>query len=107
MNSLLLAAELLGSDNFGTREFFSTWEIAKGGKGENFMTLDLQEISKLIDSDPVGKTRFQKTHSEIMNRQDDVPCGRRLYELLYRSLPDGVGKAFTPAEGSSLMMRWK
>ena len=53
----------------------------------------------MIDSDPVSKASFQKTYAEIMSRQNDAPSGRRLYELLYKSLPEDVGKAFIPVEG--------
>ena len=102
MNSILLVAELFGGENFGTREFLSTWGIAKGEKGEGSITLDLQEIFELIGSDPANESNFRRTLSEITSRKDNAPSGSRLLELIAKSLPAGVGKAYIPVEGSPL-----
>lgn len=90
MNSILLVAELFGGENFGTREFLSTWDIAKGVRGEGFMTLDLQEIAELIDSDPINESNFRKNISEITSRQDNAPSGSRLFELIAKSYYSAV-----------------
>ena len=56
----------------------------------------------MIDSEPEYQDMFRKALSEIKGRSANDVSGGRLAELLYMSLPEGVGKAYIPVDGYSL-----
>jgi hypothetical protein len=101
INAFLIATELCGEENIGTIEFTRTMDKVLGESGEDYVTVDLQEIRE----DLVSYPDLLKSFNELVKQAADSTkkdAGKKFMKELSEMLPEGLGKVLLSKEGAPL-----
>ena len=101
INAFLLAIDLCGEEHIGTVEFVKTIDKVLGASGEQYITLDLQEIREGLVSQQQLLEKFDQLVRKAAN-STKKNAGREFMKALSEMLPEGVGKVLLNREGTPL-----